>query len=114
MAKRGAVWWGVWTIAFGLLCAYIAFDVLDIDGSQLHFRSGLVLTVGSISAEADRVVRPRQLPLAVRLRSFTLSPHLRLPLRVTKTPLRRFGGERLPPRRPVSHVGDLTRPADPV
>jgi hypothetical protein len=114
MGQRGAVWWGVWTIAFVFLCAYIAFDVLDVDGSQLHFRSGLVLTVGSASAEADRVIRPRQIPHAVRLRPYTLALHLRLPLRLATTPLRRFRGERLPPRRQLSRAARLTLSADPV
>ena len=114
MGQRGAVWWGVWTIAFVLLCAYITFDVLDVDGSQLHLRSGLVLTVGSASAEADRVVRPRQIPLAVRLQPCTLAHHMRLPLRLATTPLRRFRGERLPPRRQLSCVALLTQSADPV
>ncbi len=114
MGKRGAVWWGVWTIAFVLLCAYIAFDVLDLDGSELHFRSGLALTVGSASAEADRVVRPRQIPLAVHLQPYTLAPHMRLLLRLATTPVRRFCGERLPPRRQLSRVAHPTQSADPV
>lgn len=34
--RRSRIWWGVFCIAFVATGAYIAFDVLDIDGSDLR------------------------------------------------------------------------------
>ena len=67
MAQRGVVWSAVWAIASLLLCIYIAFDILDLDGSQFPVQTGSALTVESGSAEADRALRASPLPLWVHL-----------------------------------------------
>ncbi len=114
MRQRGAVWRGLWTIACVFLCAYIAFDVLDLDSSQLHLRSGVALTSDSASAEADRALRSRPIPLTVRLQSSTLASHAILPSRPAATAVRPRHGERLLPRRHLPCSARSTPSADPV
>lgn len=41
-------------LGFFLLCAYIAFNVLDVDGSDSPYRLGPALTPASGAAESDR------------------------------------------------------------
>ncbi len=114
MRQRGAVWRGLWTIACVFLCAYIAFDVLDLDGSQLHLRSGVALTSDSASAEADRALRSRPIPPTLRLQPSTLASHAMLPPRPATTAVRPRHGERLLPRRHLSRISRSTPAADPV
>ncbi len=114
MRQHGAVWWGLWTIACLFLCAYIAFDVLDFDGSQLQLRSGVVLTSDSASAEAARAVRPRPTPLAVRLQPSTLASHVMHPPPPAATAVRPRHGERLFPRCHLSRRACSTPAADPA
>jgi hypothetical protein len=67
MRRRVSMWqWG-WTLGIALLCVYIAFDVLDLDGSQLQTRFGAAITTAVTSAEADRIVRASASPALIRL-----------------------------------------------
>ena len=36
--RRSAIWWGILLCALVLIAAYILFDLLDVDGSQLPGR----------------------------------------------------------------------------
>ena len=54
ITRRGRFWVWCWAVGFALICSYIAFDILDIDGSELHkrFDSGMVTaTIGQADAE---------------------------------------------------------------
>ena len=55
-------WCLCWALGFALICTYIAFDVLDIDGSELQKRltSGAVVT----AAAQDEVQRLFRLDLS--------------------------------------------------
>ncbi len=57
MPLRSSAWRWAWAFGFALLCVYLAFDVLDLDGSQL--RSPVHLRAVSVSdGEAERIARP--------------------------------------------------------
>jgi hypothetical protein len=115
MRRLGLVWqWG-WALGFAFLAVYIAFDVLDVDGSQLRQHSGLAITAESSSAEADRVLRESALPPLVFLHPRELVAHtgLRLhPAGVRLRPLR----ENFFPRRHLARLDSLSpeQPADPA
>ncbi len=55
MRQLGWGWHWAWVLGFTFLCVYIAFDVLDLDGSQLAQRSGVAITTATSTGEADRV-----------------------------------------------------------
>ena len=52
------IWCWCWALGFALICAYIAFDVLDLDGSELQKRldSGAVVTAAA-QGEVERLFR---------------------------------------------------------
>jgi hypothetical protein len=56
--KRRRAWTWCWAIGFAMISAYIAFDVLDIDGSELQkqLRPGAVATA-TAQSEAERLFR---------------------------------------------------------
>ncbi len=114
MGQRGAVWRGAWTIACVFLSAYIAFDVLDLDGSQLHFQSGVALTVESASAEAERISRGCPIPLALRQQLSLLAPRTTLTPRPARMPDRPVRAEHLLPRGQLARGAPLSPSADPV
>ena len=114
MRQCGAVWRRVWPIAFGLLCVYIGFDVLDLDGSQLQLPSRGALTIESSAVEADRALRARPTPLPVRLSPSTLAPSILRPVRPATVPFRSLRCERRLPRRHLSRSARLAPSADPV
>jgi hypothetical protein len=56
--RRSWVWWGV--IAFALLAigAYVLFDILDVDGSQMTgWPAGDIIVAWTPQVEADRLLR---------------------------------------------------------
>ncbi len=56
--RRSRGWWGVFLCAFLALGVYIAFDVLDLDGSQLRDPlQGNAIAAESTQAETDRLLR---------------------------------------------------------
>ncbi len=57
MPLRTSAWRWVWAFGFVLLCVYLAFDVLDLDGSQLR-SPGHLLAVSVSEGEAERFARP--------------------------------------------------------
>ncbi len=113
MGQRGAVRRGAWTIAVVFLFAHIAFDVLDLDGSQLHFPFGVALTVEFASAEADRISRWCPILLALRQPLNLLAPSTRLALRPATMPVRRLREESPLPRRQLTSGTCRPQFADP-
>ncbi len=114
MGQRGAMWWGGWIVAFVFLCLYIAFEVMDLDGSQFRVWSGVALTVESASAEADRALRTCADSLGIRLQPYMLPPSTVRPVRLAMMPLRSFRGGRPLARRQLSRIGRITLAADPA
>ena len=53
--RRLRIW--CWGLGFALICTYIAFDVLDIDGSNFQTRSGLQAVAATAQGEEERFFR---------------------------------------------------------
>lgn len=62
--RRSQVWWGVFICACLAMAAYIAFDLLDLDGSNLRDPlPSSAIAAESASAETQRVLpRLRSIP----------------------------------------------------
>jgi hypothetical protein len=58
--RRLQIW--CWGLGFALICTYIAFDVLDIDGSNLQTRSALQTVAATAQGEEERFFRLDQSP----------------------------------------------------
>jgi len=55
---RSRGWCWCWVLSFALLCSYIGFEVLDLDGSDLLNRLGLGVGLSAtVPVEAERVFR---------------------------------------------------------
>ncbi len=56
MVRRRSIWRSAWVLAFALLCVYLAFDVLDLDGSDFprQLESNVIASVG-VTLETDRL-----------------------------------------------------------
>ncbi len=75
MRRHGVMWWGVWAIGVLFVSCYIAFDLLDLDGSQLQTRAGVTLTASSSSAEVSRFLRGAPSPFTVSTSLAMLATH---------------------------------------
>jgi hypothetical protein len=69
--RRSQVWWVVFTCACLAMALYIAFDLLDLDGSEL--RDLLPGSAGGAAAETERVF-PHVFSTPEILGSFSHSP----------------------------------------
>lgn len=116
MRQSGAVWRGVWAITFAFVCVYIAFEVLDIDGSQLQLDAGFVITAEASSAEVDRVLREGPTPLVVRLLSDSIVTPRLAQLQFARNTLRLPGADIPLPRQGLAHPGcsSSSQSADPL
>jgi hypothetical protein len=57
-ARRRRLWNWCWALGFALICVYVAFDLLDIDGSDLRTRLGLrAVAAADAQGEAERTFR---------------------------------------------------------
>lgn len=112
----GAVWRWAWALGFALLCAYMAFDVLDLDGSQLQQRSGMAIAAETSSAEADRILKEGASPPLVPLHPDALGTDSEVRLQPAGTRLRTSRNGRFLPRRQLSRLDSRTpaQPADPA
>jgi hypothetical protein len=60
---RRSCWRWCWLLTFCLLCLYIAFDTLDVDGSELRLRPGQDVIASAVDPdETDRAFRLDPLP----------------------------------------------------
>jgi hypothetical protein len=57
VARYRRYWRGAWALGFALLCVYIVFDVLDLDGSELQRHSGFGLVAAASAEEVERLFR---------------------------------------------------------
>ncbi len=105
MRRLGKAWrWG-WVLGFAFLCVYIAFDVLDLDGSQLQLRFGAAITTATTTGESDRALRAN-IPLPpVRQPASALAGVSGLPLQPALTRQSPLRSRRLLPRRQPAHLG---------
>jgi hypothetical protein len=56
--RRSWAWRGMILVALLTIGAYVVFDILDVDGSQMTGRpAGDMIVAEAVQAEADRVVR---------------------------------------------------------
>jgi len=116
MRRLGSAWrWG-WALGSALLCVYIAFDVLDLDGSQLQQRSGVAITAETSSAEADRLLRESASAPPVLLHPRALATDIGLRLHLAGTRLRPLRDGSFLPRRHLSRLGSRVseQSADPA
>lgn len=97
MRRGGTWWWGVWVLGGALLSFYIAFDVLDLDGSEFPPRVGVTLTAASSAAEVDRPLRLVPPFFPVEGHPGQLAPRV-LESSTIPSPLARRGGCVLPRR----------------
>jgi hypothetical protein len=100
MRRRGRLWrWGG-VFGMALLCLYITFDILDLDGSRPPC-PGAATLAETASDDADRLLRASVLPQPVPLHANTLPAcELRLRPAVTRC-FRRT--DRMPPPRYLAH-----------
>jgi hypothetical protein len=101
MRRHGSVWRWAWLLGAALLCLYIAFDVLDVDGSRLPFARAAVLAETD-AADAERQLRTGLLPEPLRFRPDILAAEralwLQRPVAHSSPPR---ADRALPPRRLV-------------
>jgi hypothetical protein len=104
-------------LGFVLLCVYIAFNVLDIDGSDSPYRLGPALTPASAAAESERGYLAAPLPGPAVSDAAALAADSRLRLDPTLTRLRPLQIQHLllhrPPARRETSTGTVP-PADPA
>lgn len=114
--RRSQAWWGVFLCAFVGMGSYVAFDVLDLDGSDLPNRLfGNAIAEEASQAETERLLHPApstpEAPgptsLLLALRSVPESPQL-IPCTTSATCVARFGQIR-----PRAHVSRATPSATP-
>ncbi len=57
--RRSRAWWGVFLCAVLAMGAYIAFDMLDLDGSSLRDAwAGSAIAAEAVGGEAERLLPP--------------------------------------------------------
>ncbi len=73
--RRSRAWWGVYLFALLTVSAYVLFDILDVDGSQVTGWPGDdIIVVETPQVEADRFLRADSLtPASAGLISTWLS-----------------------------------------
>jgi len=58
---RSRAWWGVFLCAVLAMGAYIAFDMLDLDGSSLRDAwAGSAITAEAVGGESERLLLPTE------------------------------------------------------
>jgi hypothetical protein len=107
----------VWRfLGFIFLGSYIAFNVLDLDGSELWHRPGPALVIETASAEPDRASWAGPVPASDRPHLPALDAHSRLRLYPADARFHPLRSDRLLPHRHVTCRGSgaTTPPADPA
>jgi hypothetical protein len=108
---------GVRRLGFILLCVYIAFNVLDIDGSEFQYRLGPALAAESATAESDRGYWSTPLPRPAGTDATALSADSQRRLDQTLARLRPLQIQRLLLHRPPARLegsSSTVPPADPA
>jgi hypothetical protein len=61
--RRSWAWWGVIGVALLTMGAYVIFDILDVDGSQMTgWPADDIIVAEALQVEADRVFRTDPIP----------------------------------------------------
>ena len=103
MRQRGLAWRWAWVLGFVLLCLYIAFDVLDLDGSQFPQRYGSAIVEQDATGDTERVLRGDPAFPSLQPTSSMRASHIGRCLDSTIPRFSPSQGDRLRPRECLAH-----------
>lgn len=110
MRQRGLAWQWAWVLGFVLLCLYIAFDVLDLDGSQLPQGWGSAIVETDATGDAERMLRGDPAFPSPQPASYMRASHVGRCLDPAILRFRPVQGDRLRPREHLAHHDSRTIP----
>ena len=110
MRQRGSAWRWAWMSGFVLLCFYIAFDVLDFDGSQLPHGWGSAIVETDDTGDAERMLRGDPAFPSPQPPSSVRASHVGRCLDPAIPRFRPVPGDRFRPREYLAHQDSRTIP----